>query len=427
MIMKKIRIKAVIIVSIFFSLTANSQDSRNPDVISTTDKVQALKDTLAEMIKQTDNELFINSCKWFTQVIDAQEKLTPHDSSVLSATYDTFCVNAAVGNCRKYSSYLNRQRPLIIAWQSPTDGKISFSTLMLPKDWNPENTYPLYIQLHGMSSAANLPIDYLTRYYLKAANTSYAYEDGYLLSPWGRGNLWYQGISETDIWECKAAFEQMVKIDPKRQYLKGHSMGGYGAWYIASKSAGVWAALGIQAGAFQYDNGNLLRDEPVQALIDLPTYFVTGTQDGLLSINQEAYNLLKGAGNTNTTFVTFEGGHEHLDSNEELMYLWMKEFVNEDYTGVTEPLVQNTEELHCYPNPFIETTTLRFFLDKSNFVNLSIYNCNGELVETLLNKTLPQGYQEVIFSSTTVLPGIYYCRLEIGGKQFNHKIIIKAN
>lgn len=424
--MKEIRIIFLAFVAIFFTITANAQNCQNLKVNDPIDKVQALKDTLSSMKNHADDPLFKNSCEWFNYVIDGQEILTKHDSMVLSATYDTFCLNPIIGNCREYSTYLNRQRPLIIAWQSPTDGKVSFAALTLPKDWNPEITYPLYIQLHGMSSTANLPIDYLTRYYLKVANTSYAYEDGYLLSPWGRGNLWYQGISETDIWECKEVFENLLNIDEKRQYIKGHSMGGYGAWYIAGKSAGTWAALGIQAGALQYGNTNILADEFIQALKDLPTYFVTGTQDGLLGVNQQAYSLLNDVGNTNTTFVTFEGGHEHLDSNEELMYLWMKEFVNEDYTSVEESVTVNSGELQCYPNPFYETTTLGFNLDKSTHVKLTIYGSDGKQIETLLNSRLLAGYHKVSFKPVILVSGIYFFRLEIAGRISQHKTVIKT-
>jgi hypothetical protein len=53
-------------------------------------------------------------------------------------------------------------------------------------------------------------------------------------------------------------------------------------------------------------------------MVDLPTYFVTGTQNGLLSVNQQAYSLLTAVSNQNTIFVTFDGGHEHLDVTKKL-------------------------------------------------------------------------------------------------------------
>ena len=155
--------------------------------------------------------------------------------------------------------------------------------------------------------------------------TSYAFEDGYLVSPWGRGNQWYRGIAETDIWEGMAFVKELVRVDESRQYLCGHSMGGYGAWHIAHRSADVWAALGVHAGALQYDVSEV-NAPAATALRDLPTYFVVGTSDGLLNVNRNAYTLLLDAGNPNLAFVTFPGGHDYRQSDVEAMYLWMRRF-----------------------------------------------------------------------------------------------------
>ena len=153
----------------------------------------------------------------------------------------------------------------------------------------------------------------LPRLSLLESRNELAFEDGYLISPWGRGNLWYRGIAETDIWEGMATVKALVRVDESRQYLCGHSMGGYGAWHIAHRSADVWAALGVHAGALRYDVGEL--DASVAAALrDLPTYFVVGTSDGLLNVNQIAYVLLQNAGNLNLAFVTFPGGHDYRQS-----------------------------------------------------------------------------------------------------------------
>src|SRR5512147_880258 len=128
----------------------------------------------------------------------------------------------------------------------------------------------MYIELHGLWSVADPPIEYMTYPFRQGASSSYAWEDGYLLSPWGRGNLWYQGISETDILECMSALEEEFSVDPKRRYLCGHSMGGYGAWSIASKYPETWAALGIHAGALWYDNSSLVNESVASVLADVP-------------------------------------------------------------------------------------------------------------------------------------------------------------
>jgi hypothetical protein len=382
------------------------------------DKVRALKDTLAEMALRTDNGFFKKHCNWFIEVIEAQEQLSSSDSAKLSLTYDSFCIARETGNRREFSSCLTREFPLLIAWTSPTDGRLSFASLRLPASWDPEISYPLYIHLHGLASDSDRPIDFLCRYFLKAPNTSTAYEDGYLVFPWGRGNLWYQGISETDIWECKATVEQLVKVNLQRQYILGHSMGGYGAWYIAAKSPRVWAALGVEAGALWYGNAATLSDATIQQLKDLPACFVVGVQDGLFDINLDAYNLLGTAGNENTNFISFNGGHEHLDMNELLLYYWLQDFVNEDYNGSSNPVSRGKGELKCFPNPFSETLHLRFKLNNRDHVALSVYSSQGQLIETLVNKSLGPGFHEVNYSPAAFRQGVYFCRLVVGGEAF---------
>jgi hypothetical protein len=64
------------------------------------------------------------------------------------------------------------------------------------------------------------------------------------------------------------------------------------------------------------------------ALRDVPTYFVVGTSDALLAVNQTAYGLLHEAGNPELTFVTFPGGHDYRQQDVEQMYLWLRQFDN---------------------------------------------------------------------------------------------------
>ena len=183
---------------------------------------------------------------------------------------------------------------------------------------------PSTFQLHGLSDVAQDRLPYLA-YPYSNPGTSFAFEDGYLVSPWGRGNQWYRGIAETDIWEGVEAVKRLVRVDARRQYLCGHSMGGYGAWHIAHRSAGVWAALGIHAGALWYDPREVDATVAI-TLRDVPTYFVVGTSDSLLSANQTAYGLLRDAGNSQLAFVTFPGGHDYRQTDVEQMYLWMRQF-----------------------------------------------------------------------------------------------------
>jgi predicted esterase len=284
-----------------------------------------LRAALQELAEESDDPLFRRHFRSIIQVIEARDRHLPDDTGNINRLWGIFEDISAPGSPRLRESYLTRSSQLIVSWVSPTDGQVSFTWLRLPDEWDPEQEYPLYIQLHGLWDVAADPIEYLTYPFLNPS-TSFAFEDGYLISPWGRGNLWYRGVAEADIWECIATIKNLVRVDDSRQYLCGHSMGGYGAWHIALGSVDTWAALGIHAGALMYDGQREVNAAAAAALRNLPTYFVVGTSDDLLDVNQLAYQLLREAGNPNLAFVTFAGGHDYRDEDVGRMYLWMRAF-----------------------------------------------------------------------------------------------------
>jgi predicted esterase len=314
-------------------------------------------------------------------------------------------------NAKQLSTYLARKRPFIISWISPTDGQISFSWVTLPKNWNPNTSYPLYVQLHGLWSVASNTIEYMTYPYLNAASTSFAFEDGYVLSPWGRGNMWYIGISETDIWECIAALGEHVSIDPTRKYLCGHSMGGYGTWHIALNSSNTWAAIGLHAAAIWY-NTSEIGSTAANKLKNVPVYFVCGTSDDLLSANQYLFQMLRQVGNQNLSFVTFAGGHDYRQVDVEDMYLWMHKFVNNNYTHTPEVKANSSLfRLSAFPNPFNTKTLIKYSLPKSSKVKLEIYNNQGCYIEIISDLQQVAGDYQIYWTPENLPDGVYYCCL----------------
>jgi len=289
----------------------------------------SLRDALQSLRDEADDPLFRLHFESILDVVEAGDRGRRADTENINELWETFEDVSAPEGPRMRAPYLNRSRPLIISWRSPTDGQVSFTWLTLPADWDPGKEYPLYVGLHGLWDVAADRLEFLTYPFLNPG-TSFAYEDGYLISPWGRGNQWYQGISEVDIWECMAVVKDLVRVDESRQYLTGHSMGGYGAWHIALRSAETWAALGVHAGALWYGGEAELSAAAADVLRDVPTYFVVGDADGLLSTNQVAYELLREAGNSHLAFVTFPGGHDYRQPDVERMYLWLREFDLDD-------------------------------------------------------------------------------------------------
>ena len=64
-----------------------------------------------------------------------------------------------------------------------------------------------------------------------------------------------------------------------------------------------------------------------------------------------------------------------------------------------------------YPNPFNPSTTIKFSVPKESNVNLSIYNVLGELVSTLVDEQMKEGYYEYEFNASKLASGIYIYRI----------------
>ena len=323
-----------LIITLTFSITiiqcVHTQNNSPAKSGNPSAKVLAFKNLLASLSRKPGNTLFNKSCSSILSLLNRYNPLSANETDLLEKTYDSFINEQVNGTPGKSESYLQRKRPFIISWVSPTDHVLSFSWLRLPKNWDPQKKYPLYVMLHGDWPVAASPIEYLTYpllFPLSAGDPSTAFEDGYLLNPWGRGNNWYHGIGETDIRENINELEKLVKIDPKRKYLCGHSMGGYGAWNISRSSPEIWAGVGLYSAALWHD-GRIVSPGAEQ-LKKISVYFACGVNEGLKPINEEAYGLLNKAGNTRIKFVLFEHGHEYHNEDVEAMYQWLRKYKKE--------------------------------------------------------------------------------------------------
>ncbi len=69
-----------------------------------------------------------------------------------------------------------------------------------------------------------------------------------------------------------------------------------------------------------------------------------------------------------------------------------------------------------YPNPFNPSTTIRYGLKAEALVEVSIYNLNGELVETLIYRHQMAGYHKVQWNANGAPSGIYLYKINIEGK-----------
>ncbi|MCK4338489.1 MAG: carboxypeptidase regulatory-like domain-containing protein [Candidatus Cloacimonetes bacterium] len=79
-----------------------------------------------------------------------------------------------------------------------------------------------------------------------------------------------------------------------------------------------------------------------------------------------------------------------------------------------------------YPNPFNPSTVISYSLPKAGFVNLSIYNIKGQLVETLVNTHQEADNYTVEWKADKYSSGIYFFKVSSGGhSQVKKCLLIK--
>jgi len=81
------------------------------------------------------------------------------------------------------------------------------------------------------------------------------------------------------------------------------------------------------------------------------------------------------------------------------------------------------------PNPFTSSTLVAFALPAAGRVSLRLYDVAGRLVRTLEEGELPAGNHTRVWNrrtdrGTTAAPGVYFYRLEAGGKRLGEKVVI---
>ncbi|MDD2230734.1 MAG: Ser-Thr-rich GPI-anchored membrane family protein [Candidatus Cloacimonetes bacterium] len=95
--------------------------------------------------------------------------------------------------------------------------------------------------------------------------------------------------------------------------------------------------------------------------------------------------------------------------------------------SLTPPL--STGLTSTYPNPFNPTTTISFYLHKTQNVSLEIYDISGRKVCTLLDKKLSAGSYNTVWDGTSqhgqpVASGIYFVRMKAENETFTRKLTL---
>ncbi len=96
-------------------------------------------------------------------------------------------------------------------------------------------------------------------------------------------------------------------------------------------------------------------------------------------------------------------------------------------TGIHDPFIQTPSEFRLYqnfPNPFNDETVIKFDLPQAGRVLLALYNINGELVLSLVNRYYNSGSYYINLDMHGLPSGIYFYRFQSTEYNFTRKLLL---
>jgi len=78
----------------------------------------------------------------------------------------------------------------------------------------------------------------------------------------------------------------------------------------------------------------------------------------------------------------------------------------------------------AYPNPFNPSITINYQLSTINYVNASIYNTQGVLVDQLINGFVEAGHHELTWNASGMPSGVYIVKMQASEFVNSQKIVL---
>lgn len=124
--------------------------------------------------------------------------------------------------------------------------------VFVPEDWTPHQKWPVILFLHGAGERGDDGIIQTDVGIGTAIRTDRSSIRAIVVMPQCRKNTWWM-LPPMDDLAMAALHDAMHEFhgDPQRTYLTGISMGGFGAWHLAEKYPGRFAAMVVVCGGIR--------------------------------------------------------------------------------------------------------------------------------------------------------------------------------
>ena len=143
------------------------------------------------------------------------------------------------------------------------DGKEAKYVLFIPHTYKSDTPCPLIMFLHGSGETGTDGIKPSVVGLGAAVKKQEKTFPCIVIFPQSQKRSWRAGSPDADrALAILAEVEKEYKVDPKRVYLTGLSMGGFGTWSLAIKDPNRWAAIVPICGGGNPDKAARIKDLP---------------------------------------------------------------------------------------------------------------------------------------------------------------------
>lgn len=163
-----------------------------------------------------------------------------------------------------------------ISTEDPEQGLLQRYGLYVPTAYRPSIASPTTFWLHYRGGKSHSAAAWSPRIISQHGEE----RDNIVVSPHARGtSTWYEGDAHQDFFEVFDDVHDTFEVDPRRRYLSGYSMGGYGTVLFGLLYPDLFAAGYIQAGAVSASQRDVLENAR-----HFPIAIHHGTNDQLVPI-----------------------------------------------------------------------------------------------------------------------------------------------
>ncbi len=167
-------------------------------------------------------------------------------------------------------------------------------------------------------------------------------------------------------------------------------------------------------------------------------YYKFSTDGGLSWSNDQLISPVSNTGTTGSPSIIYSDTALHVcwfdnrDGNDEIYY---KKNTLTAPLGINSAVNEFPEEfslLQNYPNPFNPSTNIEFYIPllrgvskgRGVFVNLTIYDAMGKIVEILQNGNLKPGTYKAVWNAINYPAGVYFYRISTGSYSETKKMVL---